>query len=142
MNDKYDSAVLVVDDDTDDRYLIRSAINECHSSVQLQEFPSAKEAWQYLLDDKTILPRVIILDLNMPDIDGFDFLTRLRATPKTKLTPCVVYTTSLDHADVKRSYELGANSYIVKPISYKDIQGVFTRMSEFWLKTALSPTSS
>lgn len=130
---------MLVDDDVDDRYLIRSALDENEILINLIEFSGADEAIQYLNMSKSEVPELIVLDLNMPEVDGFEFLRRIRALERTKLTPCIVYSTSTDENDLIKSYELGANSFIVKPLSYEDIQAVFKSLCDYWLHTASLP---
>lgn len=133
--------VLLLDDDNDDRYLIRTAMRDSEINMNLIEFSDAHEAWAYLARCSDEMPKLIVLDLNMPELNGFEFLKLLRSSTKTKLTPVVVYTTSTDNSDLMRSYELGANSFVVKPLGYQDIQRVFKQISEFWLNTALAPAN-
>lgn len=131
---------MLVDDDIDDRYLIRSALIENDSAIRLAEFASAEDAWKKLNENLNILPDLIVLDLNMPIVDGFEFLKRIRSSEKFNLIPCIVYTTSTDENDLVKSYERGANSFIVKPLSYQDIQTVFINVCNYWLRTTTLPT--
>ncbi len=124
--------IMLVDDDIDDRYLIRSALIENNAAINLMEFSNADDAWTTLHGDIKSLPDLIVLDLNMPTTDGFEFLKRIRSSEKLNLTPCIVYTTSTDENDLVKSYERGANSFIVKPLSYSDIQTVFINVCNYW----------
>lgn len=133
-------SIFLVDDDPDDRYLARIAIVDTGVPVDVQEFSSVQDAWRELSDVGGVtLPDLVILDLNMPESSGFDLLALIRKTAVTALLPCVVYSTSTDSQDINHSYQLGANSFVVKPLSYQDTKKTFQSVCSYWLSTSVTP---
>ena len=99
-----------------------------------------EEALDYLLGtgahagrDTRLLPTVILLDLNLPKIDGLEVLRRIRAAEKTRLIPVVILTSSRDDQDLISSYDAGANSYIRKPVDFNQFADAIQNMGLYWL---------
>ena len=85
------------------------------------------------------MPRFVILDLNLPRVDGFDVIARLRADPRTLPLPGVVFSSSSESQDVRRCNLLGANSYVVKPVAAEQYRETVSRMVQYWLSLNLDP---
>jgi two-component system response regulator len=83
--------------------------------------------------DASVLPRLILLDIQLPKLDGLEVLRRLRADPRTKLVPVVILTSSKEEEDVLRSYALGANAYVRKPLEFAEFAAAAKTLGLFWL---------
>src|SRR4051812_28012237 len=118
-------AILIAEDDADDRYLLQTAFTETGYPEKIDFVENGIEVLNYLdtnytnnaSDDKA-LPGFILLDLNMPKKDGREVLKELKQYPIFKKIPVIVFTTTKNEIEIKRCYELGANSYVIKPISF------------------------
>lgn len=130
--------ILLVEDNPADVQLTMEAFKECKSSVQLEAMPDAIQALAFLKTSET-LPDLILLDLNLPGWDGKKLLREIKSAEKLKRIPIIILTTSNNYQDVKDSYDLQANCYIVKPIDIDHFFEVVKRIEEFWLTTALLP---
>ena len=125
---KANQTILLVDDSEDDIYLVRAAFKNAQFNCPLQEAHNGEEAIAYLqggspFSDRNKFPRptIMLLDLNMPRRSGFELLEWLRAQPGLKRLTVVILTASLREADVERAFELGANSFVVKPSSIEGL---------------------
>jgi CheY-like chemotaxis protein len=133
--------ILMAEDDPDDRFLIARAFKELGSNALLHFVKDGEELMQYLLDsggspaasDAPSPPALLLLDLNMPKKDGREALTEIRANPNFLELPVVVWTTSSHEEDVHFCYEKGANSYVTKPHSYRDLVKVVRKIVNEWL---------
>lgn len=94
---------------------------------------------EYAGRDKSIHPKVILLDLKMPKVDGIEFLQRIKSDPETKKIPVVVLTSSNEDPDIKKCYELGVNSYIVKPVEYDNFTKAVAELGLYWLLLNQTP---
>src|SRR5687767_3898945 len=139
--------ILIAEDDADDRYLIGTAFTEKGYSEKIDFVENGVELLNYLENilvtypDEKNLPCVILLDLNMPKKDGREALKELKQHPIFKKIPVIVFTTTKNEIEIKRCYELGANSYIVKPISFDALLKVVENIRSYWFHTASIPAS-
>jgi two-component system response regulator len=132
--------VLLVEDNEDDAELARRAFRRCAPSTELTCASDGVQALELLLDrGHPILPDLILLDLKLPRVDGFDVLARLRAAPATALLPIVVLTTSLERRDLLEAYRRGANSYLRKPVHYEEFAEMVALVVRYWLHLNQSP---
>ncbi len=125
--------IFVVEDDEDDRYFMTNALTQIDYDIELTTFTNG----QALLDDLVfdpILPNLIILDLNLPLLDGKETLRVLRSMPTTSDIPVVIYSTSNAVADMREVYALGASSYVVKPSNFEDIGKTLKSICDYWLQ--------
>lgn len=132
--------ILMADDDADDRFLVQAAFEDNKIEQKLLFFEDGEQLLDHLRD--TTIPgntRFILLDLNMPRRDGRDVLRILKADKELSTIPIIVFSTSKAPDDINTSYKLGANSYVVKPSSYEHLKEVIQKISDFWLKTAMTP---
>lgn len=134
------SKILLVEDNTDDVDLAMMALAKNSIAGEVAVTHDGIEALEYLSGtgkfagrDRTLLPKVILLDLKMPRMDGIEFLRRLRAEERMRLLPVVVFTTSNEERDKRESYLLGANSYLVKPVDYKKFVDTIEKFAMYWL---------
>ena len=138
MNER--QTILLVDDSTEDIFLMRTAFEKAEFNSQLQEVHSGEEAIAYLKGEgaygdrnKHPLPSVMLLDLNMPMKNGFDVLSWVRSQPEFKRLSITILTASMRPEDVERAFDLGANSYLVKP-SNLDALASMIRCLRDWIQ--------
>jgi CheY-like chemotaxis protein len=141
---------LLAEDDSADVDLTRRALKECKIRTELYVVNDGEEFLDYLYhrgeyEDSSTSPRpdLILLDLNMPKIDGRQALETMRSDPNLPRIPVVVLTTSQEPRDISRSYELGCNSYISKPPSGKEFMDVMLALAQYWFQiVVLAPNES
>jgi two-component system, response regulator len=139
---KRKSIILIADDDSDDCYLIRLAFEDCKIDNPIVFFKNGQEIVDYINQPEPIEKMsigLIILDLNMPKMDGREALHKLKSNPLWRKIPVVVMTTSKAMEDVQKCYDLGANSFITKPSSYDDLNNTIRVMVKMWLNYAELP---
>ena len=141
--------VLLVEDNPDDEELTRMAFESSHLLNELVVVRDGAEALDFLFmrgvhanRDPEIVPQVILLDLNLPKISGLDVLRALRDDPRTSMIPVVVLTSSKEEEDVVRSYQLGANAYVRKPVDFAEFSEAATQLGVFWLLLNHPPPSA
>lgn len=134
------AVVLVVEDNDDDVTLIRRAFERTALPKRVEVARGGAEALRYLWGvppfedrERHPLPQVILLDLKMPRVDGFEVLEIVKGNSRTRRIPVVVLTSSSESADVGRSYDLGANSYLVKPVAFDRLADVVAEIEKYWL---------
>jgi len=136
--------ILLVDDNPDDVELAERAFKRSRLGNRLITKRDGQEALDYLLgkgDDARMspLPDLILLDLNMPRVDGLEVLRRMRAAKRTRWLPVVVLTTSDEQRDIAASYRLGANSYIRKPVDMQDFLDTIRSVETYWTSRNVAP---
>lgn len=131
--------ILLVEDNPDDADLTIRTLRKHNVHNPLHHAHDGEEALAFLhgADGRTPpagpLPRLVILDLKLPKVDGFEVLRAIRANPRTRLIPVVVMTSSREEGDLIRSYELGTNSYVVKPIEFGEFAHAVTELGMYWI---------
>jgi CheY-like chemotaxis protein len=138
--------ILLADDDPDDRMLLADALAENGSAAELHTVEDGEQLIDYLrrrgqfkkLAD-TPLPTLILLDLNMPRKDGREALRELKADPQLRRIPVVVLTTSRAVEDIARTYDLGVNSFIIKPSSFQELVEILKTLAQYWFETVKLP---
>ena len=135
-----DKTILLVEDNPDDEELTRLAFEESHVANELVVVRDGEEALEYLFGsgryatrDLTDMPQLILLDLKLPKVDGHEVLQRIRADAHTKYIPVVVMTTSRHESDLVTSYDLGANSFIQKPVDFVRFGEAVRQVGLYWL---------
>ena len=140
--------ILLIEDNQDDIKLTQRAFNRSNfvEKIRLDVVNNGDDAIDYLFGERSniysnsrIMPSVILLDLNLPRIDGFQILERIRADKRTKLIPVIILTSSMEEWDIKKAYSLGANSYIRKPVDFKKFSDVAQQMGLYWTSLNESP---
>src|SRR5258708_6782350 len=131
--------ILMAEDDSDDRLLAADAVAEIGMAVDLRFVGDGVELSDYLhrrnkysAPASSPRPGLIILDLNMPRKDGCEVLQEIKANPELRSIPIVVLTTSRAEPDIARVYELGANSFISKPVAYNSLISLMKALVEYW----------
>jgi len=133
-----DVEVLLVEDNPNDAELTIRALRKRNLANKLVWVKDGAEALDTLLgteggEASVCRPRVILLDLKLPKVDGLEVLRRLKADPRTEATPVVVLTSSRETPDIARCYELGANSYVVKPVTFESFSDAVAQLGLYWL---------
>lgn len=125
--------ILLVEDNSDDEALALRAFKKLNISNEILVARDGVEALDYLFAETCVLPAVVLLDLKLPRIDGLEVLRRIREHPTTRLIPVVVLTSSKEEQDIVQSYDLGANSYVRKPIDYNEFVKAVSQLGVYWL---------
>jgi two-component system response regulator len=125
--------MLLVEDSRTDEKLTLRAFKKHAVANQIDVARDGEQALAYLFDAAKPLPTVVILDLKLPKLDGLEVLRRLRATPRTRLVPVVVLTSSKEQEDLIRSYSLGANAYVRKPVDFSQFAEAAKTLGLFWM---------
>ncbi len=140
------SVILMAEDDADDRLLAQDALAECALATDLRFVDDGTDLLDYLFlrgkySDPANAPRpqLILLDLNMPRMDGREVLQKIKSEPALRRIPVVVLTTSRADTDIARIYELGANSFISKPVRFEALVNVMKALRVYWFETVELP---
>ena len=138
--------ILLADDDPDDRQLTRDAFVENRLANELDCVEDGEELMDYLRRrgrysnmNGDPLPGLILLDLNMPRKDGREALKEIKADPALRRIPIVVLTTSKAEEDILRSYDLGVNSYVTKPVTFKSLVELIKVLGQYWFEVVRLP---
>ena len=139
-------AILIADDDADDRLMAKEALEECRLANQLDFVEDGIELLDYLRSRGRYAqpgaarrPGLIILDLNMPKMDGREALREIKADPSLRRIPIVVMTTSKAEEDIYRTYDLGVNSFITKPVTFEGLVTVMRVLGRYWIEIVELP---
>lgn len=142
----HETEILLVEDSVYDAEMTIRALKKVNLANKLVHLPNGQEALDFIFckgsyagNKGSQLPRLILLDIKMPRIDGIEVLRQLKQDPVTRMIPVVIMTSSNEERDILKSYALGVNSYVVKPV---DFEGFFRAVSElglYWLLINQSP---
>ena len=140
------ACILLVDDNRMDVELALDAFREARLSNRVEVAGNGQQALDYLRGEGVYadresypLPALILLDLKMPGIDGFDVLRRIKDAPLLKRIPAVILTSSREEGDRALSYDIGANSYLVKPVNFTNFVDVVKQIEGYWLTLNVAP---
>ena len=146
MNSNY---ILLVEDNPSDVRLTRRALEQSHITNPLVVAEDGREALDYLFAlgahqgrDVKDLPRLVLLDLKLPRVDGLEVLQQLRADERTKRLPIVILTSSQEQRDIMAGYDLGANSYVRKPVDFTQFAEAVRTLGLYWLLLNEAPPTS
>ncbi|HDD53570.1 MAG TPA: response regulator [Thermosulfidibacter takaii] len=141
--------VLLVEDDPHDAMLVERSFRRGNLMVSLVVVRDGREALDYLLGkgkfssgEVLCLPRLILLDLKLPRMNGFEFLKEVKNTPSLSRIPVVVLTSSLEWKDVDKAYELGASAYLVKPVKFEEFMEMMKVVGTFWVSFNVTSASN
>ena len=139
--------ILLVEDDPNDVELTLHALKQHNLANRIEVVRDGAEALEFLFGggayaqrDVENGPKVVLLDLKLPKVDGMEVLQRVKADPRTQAIPVVVLTSSREERDVVESYKLGANSYIVKPVDFEQFVETMRQLGLYWLLLNQPPT--
>ena len=138
MNQEID--ILLVEDNLSDAEMTISALSEHNLANKLFHVKDGEEALDFLFSEgkhanraKDFKPKVILLDLKMPKVNGIEVLQRIRNSEETKTIPVVVLTSSKEDPDIKKCYALGVNSYVVKPVEFDQFHKAISQLGLYWM---------
>jgi two-component system response regulator len=141
-----DKVILLVEDNPDDEALTLRALKKNNILNKVVVARDGIEALDYLFGtgahagrDVSNQPQIVLLDLKLPKVDGLEVLRRIRANERTSLQPVVILTTSNEDRDVISSYQLGANSYIRKPVDFEQFMEAIRQLGLYWLVLNVPP---
>ncbi len=140
--------ILIAEDDPDDRDLAQEALSMTGLASEVRFVENGQELMDYLnrggayADREPGLPDLLLLDLNMPRMDGRVALRAIRETPALRLLPVVVLTTSRDIEDIRYCYETGANSFMTKPSRFQDLIDAMRKLEDYWANVVNLPPSN
>ena len=144
MTVKKDIFILIAEDDADDRFLLQAAFEENGFTDRLHFVENGVEALDYLQSlcnnaNEPVLPKFMLLDRNMPKKDGREVLNELKQHPELKKIPVVIFSTTNNEQEMRRCYELGANSYITKPNSFESLLKTVAALRSYWMHSSGVP---
>lgn len=138
--------ILYAEDDPEDRMLVEDAMEESRLANELHFVEDGEELMDYLHRrgkytelSKVHLPGLILLDLNMPKKDGREALEEIKADPNLRRIPIVVLTTSKTEEDILRTYDLGVNGFIIKPVTFESLVSIMKTVSKYWFEIVEPP---
>jgi len=138
--------ILLVEDNRMDIELTLNAFREVHLENKINVVRSGQEALDYIHGQGQYsdrfnypMPDIILLDLKLPGVDGFTVLKKFKATPLIKRIPVIILTSSQEEADRAQGYDNGANSYLVKPVSFDGFLQVVNEIGEYWISLNVGP---
>ena len=136
MNNK---PILLIEDNPDDEALTLRALKKNNISNEVIVAQDGAEAIEILYGTGHELPAIVLLDLKLPKVDGMEVLRRVRTEPRTRLLPVVILTTSKEEQDLINGYQLGANSYVRKPVDFAQFTEAVRQLGLYWLVLNESP---
>ena len=139
-------SILIAEDDADDRFLMQTALKETRSEEKFKFVENGIELLSYLTaleprDGEVNYPKFILLDLNMPKMDGREALKKLKSHTALRKIPVIIFSTTKNETEVKRCYDLGANTYVVKPVSFDALVDTIQDICTYWFQTATLPSN-
>ena len=146
MNNPIAVEVLLVEDNPQDLELALRALRKANFSNRIHVARDGAEALEFIFCEgshaaRNIVdgPKVVLLDLKLPKVDGLEVLRRIKGDPRTEMIPVVVLTSSKEQGDIVESYHLGVNSYVVKPVNFERFAEAVQQLGMYWLLTNQPP---
>jgi two-component system response regulator len=140
--------ILLVEDNPHDAALAIRSLKKQNLANKLVHLTDGEQALDFIFgtgkykeEGLGSVPKVILLDLKMPKVNGIEVLAKIKSDPRTKLIPVVILTSSAEDPDIKKCYELGANSYIVKPVDFDNFAKAVIDLGMYWVVINKAPTS-
>lgn len=138
-------SILIAEDSPEDFELIKIALEENNFQGEIEWFKNGEELLEFLNDSEKFNMKkasqnfITLLDINMPKKNGFEALEVIKNHPALKVMPCILFTTSQSEEDVQKGYDLGANSFLTKPIDFNSMIELFKSIKEYWLTNTVLP---
>ncbi len=145
MKTQHEVEILLIEDNPSDAELTMRALKKANLANNLVHLKDGAEALEFIFgvnggdELNPVRPRIILLDLKMPRVDGIEVLKKIKSNELTRKIPVVILTSSKEHPDVDACYALGANSYIVKPVEFDNFHKAVTEVGLYWLVLNQSP---
>jgi CheY-like chemotaxis protein len=146
MSDSSEIEILLVEDNPDDVDMTLRALRKANIVNHIKVVRDGAEALEFIFGEGSYaahhvenVPKLILLDLKLPKVDGFEVLKRIKNDLRTKLIPVVILTSSKEQRDVVEGYQLGVNSYIVKPVSFEGFVEAVGKLGMYWLLLNQAP---
>ncbi|MDR3567425.1 MAG: response regulator [Syntrophobacteraceae bacterium] len=140
------SSILMIDDDEEDFELVKDALESKQLKVDLYWAPDGEEAMDFLLHrgkyGQAPIPDLILLDLNMPGKNGFEVLRDLKANEELRKIPVVILSSSGERGQVYRGYNIGANAFMLKPLTFDEMADAMQSLCEYWFAVVQLPKSA
>jgi len=140
--------ILVAEDDSADAFFLKRAFSKVGVPTSLHFVRDGQEVLDYLFGEGQFAdrqaypgPDLLLLDLKMPRVDGFQVLDWVRRQPRLKRLPVIIFSSSPLDKDINRAYDLGANSYLVKPHSTEDLVALVEKLKNYWIETNQKPNA-
>jgi two-component system, response regulator len=141
--------LLLVEDNPQDAEMILRVFQKSNLSYRVLVLEDGAAALEFIFEQATsaqggeeALPKAIFLDIKLPKVDGMEVLQRMKSDGRTKSVPTIMLTSSREESDLRRAYQLGANSYVVKPMSYSAFVDCLAKLGTYWLHVNESPPMS
>ena len=131
--------VLLIEDNPDDAELTIRVLNKHHLANNLVHLHDGEEALNFLFSTNNNTPKLILLDLKMPKVDGIEVLRKIKGDQHKKMIPVVILTSSKEERDIIESYQLGVNAYVVKPVEFEKFVEAVAQLGLFWLLLNQAP---
>lgn len=136
----YMADIILIEDNPDDAELTLRSLRKNNIAHRVHHISDGEEAIQYLEAGKNeSIPKLILLDLKMPKVDGLQVLKAIKGDERLRVIPVVVLTSSKEEKDIVSSYQLGVNAYIVKPVDFEKFERVVNDLGLFWINVNQSP---
>jgi len=146
MSESASVEILLVEDSPLDLEMALRALRKANLTNRIQVARDGAEALEFIFCEGAYAardinqpPKVILLDLKLPKVDGLEVLQRIKSDPRTQVIPVVVFTSSKEQSDVVESYQLGVNSYLVKPVKFESFVSAVEQLGMYWLLLNLPP---
>lgn len=137
MNEVNSAGILLAEDNPEDLQLALRAFDKAQLGRTIHVARDGQEVLQHLFSEEPTAParrpRLILLDLKLPKIDGHELLRRIKGDPRTQRIPVVMFTSSAEPSDIRTSYRLGANSYVVKPMNFEQFADAVRSLGLYWI---------
>ena len=127
--------LLIAEDNVSDARLIKRILEKENLTTSFYWVKDGEQIVDYLMKMENPLPKVVVLDIKMPRLDGFGVLRQLKADKRTSKIPIIMYSSSSEVSDIDLAYTLGANSYLSKPTKLENMKELFTRICHYWIST-------
>ncbi|MGK9476560.1 response regulator [Melioribacter sp. OK-6-Me] len=135
---KRTAVILLIEDDFAHAEIVKRSIENSEFKIDLIHLFDGKEGLDFIFKagkytENNIQPDIILLDIRLPRINGFEFLQKIKNNDTFKVIPIVILSTSSNQSDIDKAFELGANSYLVKPLSFDRYKGMFQKFTDYWI---------